>query len=144
MSLLLCVAAMLLSTMVAARLTAQVDRSKPPTLPPPPALKLPAIQTATLPNGLTLAVVEMHKVPVVDVQVLLDAGAARDPADLPGLATFTALMLQQGAGTRGALDVADEAAFLGAWPRGSAHGSGATCRRSPVAVPRPPRRGRSI
>src|SRR2546430_3266953 len=40
----------------------------------------------------TLAVVEMHKVPVVDVEVLVDAGAARDPADLPGLATFTALM----------------------------------------------------
>lgn len=96
-------------------LTAQVvDRTKPPTLAPAPSLKLPAIQTATLPNGLTLAVVEMHKVPVVDVQVLLDAGAARDPADLPGLGTFTALMLQQGAGTRGALDVADEAAFLGA------------------------------
>jgi zinc protease len=98
-----------------ATLTAQaVDRSKPPTLPPPPALKLPAVQTTTLPNGLELAVVEMHKVPVVDVQVLLDAGAARDPADAPGLATFTALMLQQGAGARGALEIADEAAFLGA------------------------------
>ena len=96
-------------------LSAQVvDRSKPPTLTAPPTLRLPAVQTATLPNGLTLAVVEMHKVPVVDVQVLVDAGAARDPADLPGLASFTALMLQQGAGTRGALDVADEAAFLGA------------------------------
>jgi predicted Zn-dependent peptidase len=67
-----------------------------------------------LPNGLTVAVVEMHKVPVVDMVVLVDAGAARDPADLPGLATFAALMLQQGAGTRSALDVADEAAFLGA------------------------------
>ena len=104
----------LLSASPPVRLSAQVDRSKPPTLPPPPALKLPAVQTAVLPNGLTLAVVEMHKVPVVDVQVLVDAGAARDPGDLPGLATFTALMLQQGAGTRGALDVADEAAFLGA------------------------------
>jgi len=107
-------AAVLLSASPPVRLSAQVDRSKPPTLPPPPALKLPAIQAATLPNGLTLAVVEMHKVPVVDVQVLVDAGGARDPGDLPGLATFTALMLQQGAGTRGALDVADEAAFLGA------------------------------
>src|SRR5256886_2720965 len=45
---------------------------------------------------------------------VLAAGAARDPADLPGLATFTATMLQQGAGRRGALDIADEAAFLGA------------------------------
>ena len=112
---LLATAAVLLTAASPDRLTAQVvDRSKPPVLGPPPALRLPAIQTATLPNGLTLAVVEMHKVPVVDVQVLVDAGAARDPADLPGLATFTALMLQQGAGTRGALDVADEAAFLGA------------------------------
>src|SRR5207302_2650982 len=97
-----------------APLSARGIGSKPAVRAPPPPLKLPAVQTATLPNGLTLAVVEMHMVPVVDVQVLLDAGAARDPADLPGLATFTALMLQQGAGTRGALEVADEAAFLGA------------------------------
>jgi predicted Zn-dependent peptidase len=91
-----------------------VDRTKPPTLPPPPALKLPAVRTATLPNGLQLAVVEIHKVPVVDVSLVLDAGAVRDPANLPGLATFTATMLQQGAGRRTALDIADETAFLGA------------------------------
>jgi predicted Zn-dependent peptidase len=91
-----------------------VDRAKPPTLPPPPALRLPAVRTATLPNGLQLAVVEIHKVPVVDVSLVLDAGAVRDPANLPGLATFTATMLQQGAGRRTALDIADETAFLGA------------------------------
>jgi zinc protease len=106
---------LMVAPLPAFRLSAQaVDRSKPPALPPPPALKLPAVQTATLPNGLTLAVVEMHKVPVVDVQLLVDAGAARDPSGAPGLATFTATMLQQGAGARSALDVADEAAFLGA------------------------------
>lgn len=107
-------------------LRGQIDRSTPPTLPPPPALKLPAVQTATLPNGLTVAVVEMHKVPVVDVQVLLDAGAVRDPADIPGLATFTAAMLQQGAGKRAALEIADEAAFLGAQLNTSASYDGAT------------------
>src|SRR5207247_10616879 len=111
----LAIAAALLTTGPSARLSAQaVDRTKPLVLPPPPALKLTAVQTATLPGGLELAVVEMHKVPVVDVQVVLDAGAARDPADLPGLATFTATMLQQGAGRRGPLEIADEAAFLGA------------------------------
>ena len=103
-----------LSVSPTVRLSSQIDRTKPPTLAPPPALKLPVVQTATLANGLTLAVAEMHKVPVVDVQVMIDAGAARDPVDAPGLATFTAAMLQQGAGTRGALEVADEAAFLGA------------------------------
>src|SRR3989454_7101782 len=110
------VAAMLLTMGAPVHLPAQavVDRTKPPVLPPPPALKLPAVQTATVPGGLELAVVEMHKVPVVDIQIVLDAGAARDPADLPGLATFTATMLQQGAGRRGPLEIADEAAFLGA------------------------------
>jgi len=107
--------ALTLTVFPACGLSAQaVDRSKPPELAPPPALKLPAVQTTVLPNGLTLAVVEMHKVPVVDVQLLIDAGAARDPSVAPGLATFTATMLQQGAGARSALDVADEAAFLGA------------------------------
>ncbi|MGH7548285.1 MAG: M16 family metallopeptidase [Gemmatimonadales bacterium] len=96
------------------RLAAQVDRTKPPELPPPPTLMLPAVQTATLVNGLELVVLEMHKVPVVDVQLVLDAGSVRDPVELPGVATFTAAMLQQGAGRRGALDIADEAAFLGA------------------------------
>jgi len=91
-----------------------VDRTKAPVLPAPPALKLPAVRTTTLPNGLTLAVVEIHKVPVVDVSLVLDAGAVRDPANLPGVATFTATMLQQGAGARSALDIADETAFLGA------------------------------
>jgi predicted Zn-dependent peptidase len=93
---------------------AAVDRTKPPTLPPPPALKVPAARTATLPNGLELTVVEAHKVPVVDVSLVIDAGAVRDPANLPGLASFTATMLQQGAGRRSALDIADETAFLGA------------------------------
>jgi predicted Zn-dependent peptidase len=111
----LCLAATFAAALACAPLAAQqVDRTHPPTLPTPPALRVPAVQTATLPNGLQLAVVEMHKVPVVDVTLQLGAGTVRDPDDLPGLATFTATMLQQGAGARGALDIADEAAFLGA------------------------------
>jgi predicted Zn-dependent peptidase len=90
------------------------DRTHPPTLPPPPPLRVPPLQTARLPNGLELAVVEMHKVPVVDVTLLIGAGSTRDPADLPGLATFTASMLQEGAGTRGSLAIADEVGYLGA------------------------------
>ena len=91
-----------------------VDRSKPPALPPLKPLRLPAVQLQTLPNGLQLAVVEMHKVPVVDVTLLVHAGAVRDPQDLPGLATFTANMLDEGAGPRSALEIAEEADHLGA------------------------------
>jgi zinc protease len=91
-----------------------VDRTRPPALGPAPVLRLPPVQTATLPNGLQLAVVEMHKVPVVDVSLLLDAGSVDDPADLPGLATFAANMLDEGAGRRSALEISEEADFLGA------------------------------
>jgi len=91
-----------------------LDRTRPPTLGPAPVLRLPAVQTATLPNGLQIAVVEMHEVPVVDISLIVDAGAAADPADLPGLATFTANMLDEGAGRRTALEISEEADFLGA------------------------------
>jgi len=108
-------AAFLLLAAVPAALAAQApDRTRPPALGPAPALRLPSVQTATLPHGLQLAVVEMHKVPVVDVTLMLDAGAVADPADLPGLATFTANMLDEGAGRRSALEIAEEADFLGA------------------------------
>ncbi len=94
--------------------TGVIDRTKPPVLGATPALKLPKIQTLKLANGLEIAVIEMHEVPVVDVTLLLRAGAVRDPADLPGLATFVANMLDEGAGTRDALAIAEETAFLGA------------------------------
>ena len=89
----------LLMAVTPALLLAQgVDRTHPPQLPSPPALHLPPVQTARLPNGLEIAVVEKHEVPVVDVSLLIGAGSVRDPADLPGLATFTAAVLQEGAG----------------------------------------------
>jgi predicted Zn-dependent peptidase len=109
-------AAALLATCLAARPDAAqpLDRSKPPVLAPPPALKLPEVQVQKLANGLELDVVEMHETPVVDVTLILKAGAVCDPADLPGLATFTAGMLDEGAGKRSSLEIADEFDYLGA------------------------------
>jgi predicted Zn-dependent peptidase len=90
------------------------DRSRPPALGAPAPLRLPRMQIQSLGNGLTLAVVEMHEAPVVDVTITMNAGAVRDPADLPGLATFTAGMLDEGAGRRNALEIAEQVDFLGA------------------------------
>lgn len=106
--------AVLLSIDPTVRLSAQVDRTKPPTLGATPALNLPPARQATLANGLQLVVVEMHEVPLVELTVLVDAGSVHDPAELPGLATFTANMLDEGAGPRGALEIAEEVAYLGA------------------------------
>jgi predicted Zn-dependent peptidase len=106
---------------VAARgLAAQVDRSAPPPIPPLPALHVPVPQTARLANGLELVVVPMHKVPVVDINLIIRAGSVRDDANAPGLATFTATLLDQGAGRRTAPEIAEQAAFLGAQLRAGA------------------------
>ncbi len=93
---------------------AQPDRTRPPKLLPAPKPTLPKLATQTLANGMELAVVEMHKAPVVDVTLIVRAGAARDPDDLPGLATFTAGMLDEGAGKRTSLEIAEEIDYLGA------------------------------
>ena len=90
------------------------DRSKPPALGPAPELKLPPIQRATLSNGLPVLLVESHEVPLVQVNLLLLAGSADDPAGKFGVASLTAAMLDEGAGQRTALQIADDVEFLGA------------------------------
>jgi zinc protease len=92
----------------------QGDRSKPPALGTTPQLKLPPIQKRTLSNGVPVWLVEAHEVPLVQVSLLLKSGASDDPIGKFGLASMTAAMLDEGAGTRSALEIADEIEFLGA------------------------------
>lgn len=89
------------------------DRSKAPAPGPAAELKLPPIQKRALANGLPVWIVEMPKVPVVQVNLIVKAGAAADPAGKYGLASFTSAMLDEGAGTRSALELADAIEFLG-------------------------------
>lgn len=90
------------------------DRSKAPVPGAAPSLKLPPIQKRTLANGLPVWIVEMHKVPLANLALVVKAGAAVDPAGKYGLANFTAAMLDEGAGSRSALELADAIDFLGA------------------------------
>jgi predicted Zn-dependent peptidase len=89
------------------------DRSKPPAPGAASALTLPPIQKHTLANGLPVWIVNMPKVPVAQVNLIVRAGAAVDPAGKYGLASFTAAMLDEGAGSRNALELADAIEFLG-------------------------------
>ncbi len=93
--------------------SAPIDLTVPPTLGPPPALRLPPITTRTLPNGLTLVVVEQHELPLVDVILDVRTGGEADPAGKAGAASLTAGMLTEGTTTRSSLQIADQAAYLG-------------------------------
>ncbi len=90
------------------------DRSAPPKLGPPPQLHLPPLQHAKLSNGLPVLLMEKHQVPLVQVDLLVMAGSVDDPAGKEGLASMTASMMTEGAGTRNALELADAIDFLGA------------------------------
>ena len=90
------------------------DRSHPPQPGPPPPLTLPAIQKLQLGNGLPVWIVELHKVPVVQVNLLVSSGTADDPAGKFGVANLTAAMLTEGAGARSSLEIADAVDYLGA------------------------------
>ena len=90
------------------------DRSQPPRVGPPPALHLPAIQKQKLSNGLPVWIVELHKVPVAQVNLVITSGTADDPPGKYGAASLAAAMLTNGAAGRSALDIADAVDFLGA------------------------------
>ena len=90
------------------------DRSKPPALGPLPALTLPPVEKRTLSNGLQVWIMGVHKVPTVHLSLTVRAGIAADPPGKFGLASLTADMLDEGAGTRNALEIADAVDFLGA------------------------------
>jgi predicted Zn-dependent peptidase len=90
------------------------DRSRPPALGPAARLTLPEIEKHELKNGLDVWLVEAHEVPLVQVNLVVHAGSGDDPADAFGLASLTAAMLDEGAGSRSALEIADEVEFLGA------------------------------
>jgi zinc protease len=91
-----------------------VDRSKPPAIGAAPALKLPPVETRTLSNGLPVRIMGRHKVPTVHVELAVRTGVTSDPAGKFGVASLTADMLDEGAGSRSALEIADAIDFLGA------------------------------
>ena len=90
------------------------DRSKPPVPAAPAPLKLPAIVKRSLSNGLAVWVVESHEVPIVQLSLVVRAGGDDDPQGKFGAASLTAAMLDEGAGQRSALEIADAIEFLGA------------------------------
>jgi predicted Zn-dependent peptidase len=90
------------------------DRSHPPLPGRPAPLHLPAIQKQKLSNGLPVWVVELHKVPVAQINLVVLSGTANDPPGKYGVGSLAAAMLEEGAGSRSALEIADAVDYLGA------------------------------
>jgi len=80
-----------------------------------------------LPNGLTLVLLEDHKLPTIAFTLWVRPGQLADPPGLPGLASFTADMLTEGTARRTSEQIADEVDSIGAsLNAGSRFGSSVT------------------
>jgi predicted Zn-dependent peptidase len=111
----LCLSILLLASLADLPAHAQhPDRSQPPKLGPPPALTLKPVQHLKLSNGLHVLLYEKHEVPLVHLDLVVKTGAVQDPAGKGGLASMTAALMMEGAGSRNALELADAIDFLGA------------------------------
>jgi zinc protease len=90
------------------------DRNAPPRIGPPPSFTMAGVQQFSLSNGLKVVLHEKHQVPLVQINLVIKAGAAHDPAGKTGVASMVAQMLTDGSGARDALAFADAVDYLGA------------------------------
>jgi zinc protease len=106
-----------------------VDRTIAPQPGPPRPYHFPHVARRTLDNGLRLLVAENHNAPLVSVRTLIRSGADYDTPELAGLASLTGELLDEGAGTRDAVRLAEDLGLLGA-----SLGSGADWDASYISV----------
>ncbi|MDP9108502.1 MAG: insulinase family protein, partial [Pseudomonadota bacterium] len=89
-------------------------RRKVPKGQPLKPFALPKGDTFTLSNGMTVIHYQNPALPLVAAELVVRSGSDANPAERPGLASFTAHMLEEGTTTRTAPQIADEVAQLGA------------------------------
>ena len=95
-------------------ISSDVDRKKLPEPGAAPEVKFPNLQRTTLSNGLKVILAERHSIPVLNFNLLVDAGYAADQFAAPGTAKLAMAMLDEGTKKRSSLQISEELALLGA------------------------------
>jgi len=90
------------------------DMTVEPGPTPEPSFTPPQIQTATLSNGMELYLVENHKLPLIQANLVIKSGWGADPVDRPGAGALTSEMLNEGTKSLNAIQISDEVQRLGA------------------------------
>ena len=94
-------------------LAAQIDRSVQPSPGPAPEIQLDEPQSFTLKNGMTVMVVENHKLPRVSVTMNIDNPPIFE-GDLAGANDLLGSMLGKGSTNIAKNDFEEEVDFMGA------------------------------
>jgi zinc protease len=91
----------------------RIDRTVEPPAGKEPELAVPVIWQAELANGIHVYGIENKELPLVDMRIVIDGGAAQDRIDLPGVASMVAAVLPQGTRNKTPEDLEEEIELLG-------------------------------
>ncbi len=91
-----------------------VDRSKLPEMGPAVPSTFPALQKATLKNGLNIILVQRKGVPTIVGNLVVNAGFATDVLSKPGLASLALDLMDEGTRTLSSLEISEKLQLLGA------------------------------
>jgi zinc protease len=91
-----------------------VERSKLPDLGTPVPSSFPALQKATLKNGMNIVLVQRKGIPTIIGNLIVNAGTATDVLSKPGLASLAMDLLDEGTKTLSSLEISDKLQMLGA------------------------------
>ncbi|MEZ5308628.1 MAG: pitrilysin family protein [Pyrinomonadaceae bacterium] len=106
-----------LTVIPAAKLGAEnvaVDRKTVPGLGAAPDVSFPAVQRAELSNGLKIILLERHSVPIINIALAADAGAASDGVRKAGVADLAMDLIDSGTAKLSAFEIADRLDAVGA------------------------------
>lgn len=91
----------------------ELDRTRPPAAGPPRPFSFPAFGRRSVAGGPEILVAPRKDLPMVCLELIAPAGAERDPADEAGLARLTGELLDEGAGSSSAEEIARAADRMG-------------------------------
>lgn len=97
-----------------------VDRKKLPEIGETPDASFPKFEKAKLSNGLNVMLANRKTIPVVSFSLMINAGYSADQFAIPGTASLTANMLDEGTKKMNALQISDEMQNLGTYIGSSA------------------------
>jgi zinc protease len=90
------------------------ERQAPPAPSAPRARRTPTFAERTLPNGLKVVVAKSTDTPVANLNLVFGGGTSADPANLPGLASLTSNLADEGTRSLSATELAARIEALGA------------------------------
>jgi zinc protease len=94
-------------------MTTTLDRTQAPQPTESRPYHFPRVTRTTLPNGLRILFAENHNAPLLSLRALVRSGADHDTQHNAGLASITADLLDEGAGSRDAIRLAEDIGLLG-------------------------------